>query len=261
LIFSTFIKILDNIDLKLKKPLQSFNPSILQSFNPPILQSFNPSILQSSNSLIHSSTHSILYSPMNEFWNQRYAEQELAYGHRPNAFFKSWIDQAARPGRLLLPAEGQGRNAVYAAQKGWEVDAFDLSETGQQRALQLAEEMGVSISYSLRDLSQLQLPPDHYDAVGLTFVHMPPPLRRKVHRQLVDSLKPGGRIVMEAFSPEQLGRKSGGPPSLPMLFDPEDLKVDFEALEIEQLESLIVTLDEGPYHQGEAAVVRLVGRK
>ena len=74
---------------------------------------------------------------MKEFWEIRYAEKQYAYGENPNVYFKEQLDKL-KPGKILLPAEGEGRNAVYAAKQGWEVMAFDLSSEGKNKAEKLA---------------------------------------------------------------------------------------------------------------------------
>lgn len=195
-----------------------------------------------------------------QFWDQRYSEEGFAYGITPNAFFAEQIQQFAK-GKLLLPAEGQGRNAVFAARLGWDVTAFDFSERAKERALSLAASENVEIDYQLKDYASLDLPEDEYDLVGLIFTHMAPELRHKVHRTILRSLKPGGDLIMEAFHKNQLGKSSGGPKSLDMLFGEEELQSDFAGMEIISLEEVTTTLDEGPHHQGEASLIRLVARK
>lgn len=199
-------------------------------------------------------------SQMKQHWDQRFGESIPAYGINPNHFFAQQLAEIKPAGRLLLPAEGQGRNAVYAAGLGWEVDAFDLSEVGRARALVLADSQKVSINYWIEDLATLSLPPNHYDIIGLVFMHLPPDLRETVHHKLVASLKAGGRIILQGFSKKQLGLQSGGPKNLAMLFSEAELSKDFEGLELE-IEEKRVVLDEGPYHQGEAEVITLVGTK
>ena len=76
---------------------------------------------------------------MKAFWNENYGNKEYIYGTKPNVFFKEQLDKL-KPGKILLPAEGEGRNAVYAASKGWSVTAFDISEIVHKKALQLAKE-------------------------------------------------------------------------------------------------------------------------
>jgi SAM-dependent methyltransferase len=197
---------------------------------------------------------------MKEFWNSRYQDEEYAYGIEPNTFFKSFID-ANPPGKILLPAEGEGRNAVYAALKGWEVCAFDYSEQARSKALRLAREKEVQINYVVFDLMNLNMDNQTYDAIALTFVHLPSKIRRSVHRHLENLLKPGGKLILEAFSKEQLRKDSGGPRNEDMLYNMETLREDFRYLNIDNIEQLETELNEGKYHQGVASVIRLRATK
>ena len=83
---------------------------------------------------------------MNDFWNDRYSNTDYAYGIQPNDFFKKTITKF-KPGKLLLPAEGEGRNAVFASKLGWDVTAFDLSINAKKKAEALAILEKVSINY------------------------------------------------------------------------------------------------------------------
>jgi SAM-dependent methyltransferase len=196
---------------------------------------------------------------MQNFWNQRYDEPDFAYGTQPNAFFAQMIDTLP-PGRLLLPGEGEGRQAVYAANRGWEVVAVDYSEAGREKALRLAAEQGVDFSYTIADLSTYA-PEGAFDLVAMIFLHLPPTIRSAVHSKLAAALRPGGHLLAEVFRPEQLGRDSGGPKKLEMLYDEASLRADFPGFTWQQFEACEVELDEGPYHQGKAAVWRLLGEK
>ena len=197
---------------------------------------------------------------MKTFWDERYAAPDYVYGTEPNAFFRSFID-GRPPGRILLPAEGEGRNAVYAARHGWEVTAFDYSEAGQAKALCLADRFEVKIDYRLADLEHFPFPVAAFDAVGLFFVHVPESIRPSFHQKVINALRPGGWLVLEAFSPEQVHFASGGPRQLELLYTPDQLRDDFSALDILEFQALETDLDEGPFHQGRAAVVRILGRK
>ena len=75
------------------------------------------------------------------FWDERYSTDEFIYGKEPNEFFRENLLKI-RPGKLFLPGEGEGRNAVFAAKNGWTVDATDQSEIGKLKALKLASESG-----------------------------------------------------------------------------------------------------------------------
>lgn len=196
---------------------------------------------------------------MQQFWDQRYQENEWVYGEAPNAFFKAFIDQQS-PGTLLLPAEGEGRNAIYAASKGWTVEAFDFSPVAREKALAGAAEKGVKIRYDLQDIAQFKAS-KHYDMVALLYVHLPEQLRRAFHTAIYKSIKPGGFLVLEAFAKEQIGLDSGGPKDPSLLYDAPSICQDFPFLHQLSCEQKEVILEEGPFHQGKAAVLRLIGQR
>jgi SAM-dependent methyltransferase len=197
---------------------------------------------------------------MKQFWDERYATSQFVYGKEPNGYFSSELDKLA-PGRILLPGEGEGRNAVHAALSGWEVDAFDQSRVAREKALAFAADMGVQVQYRACPLYEFPFQAHHYDVVGLTFFHVPGPDRMYLHKQVHETLVPGGIVILEAFHMEQLGRKTGGPQSPELLFDEEMLLSDFSGLKTVSLEKKIVFLNEGPFHQGEASVIRFTGVK
>lgn len=196
----------------------------------------------------------------NSFWDERYGKDFYAYGTEPNRFFKKFIDPLP-PGKILLPGEGEGRNAVYAAMKGWEVIAIDQSPEGKRKAEKLAREKQVSIAYSIIELTEFSFQPEEYDAIAMIFLHLSPEIRLSVHRNFVRSLKKGGHLLAEAFGKDQLGLSSGGPQVREMLYDEIILAQDFQQLEVIELYQTEEVLDEGPFHQGNAHLVRFIGRK
>ncbi len=197
-----------------------------------------------------------------DFWNERYIAEEYVYGKEPNCFFRNFINQKLQtPGKLLLPAEGEGRNAIFAAGHGYQVTAFDFSPDGKKKALRLAEEKKVSIEYILSDLQSFNYISAFYDLVGLFFVHQPPEIRSFLHKSVVDSLIPGGMICLEAFHTDQIHLHSGGPKSLDMLMHLDQLSEDFKSLDIIHLTKTERELDEGSYHQGKASLVQLIALK
>jgi len=196
---------------------------------------------------------------MQQFWNQRYAENKTVYGLRPNLFFKQFID-THQPGSLLLPAEGEGRNAVYAASKGWTVDAFDYSQVAREKALEFASSEKVRIDYQLKDLSEFRAA-KQYDAVALIYVHMPAALRKPFHQEVYNSITPGGFLVLEAFAKEQIHLESGGPRDISLLYDAPTLCGDFPCLHLISCGQQEIMLDEGIFHKGKAAVLRMLGQR
>lgn len=198
---------------------------------------------------------------MKDFWNKRYAGEEYAYGTSPNEFLKSELGKILNPGRILFPAEGEGRNAVYAASLGWDVVAFDVSEMGMEKALRLAEKNKVTIEYLLQGYQTINLPQESFDVIGLFFAHMPSELRAQYHQNLSGFLKPGGKIIMEAFSEYQLGRSSGGPQNIAMLFSKEKLEHDFRSLKNLSIKETERELSEGGSHKGMASLIQLTAEK
>ena len=195
------------------------------------------------------------------FWNGYYTEEAYAYGTEPNSYFRQRLD-ALPPGRLLLLAEGEGRNAVYAARCGWEVTAVDFSAEARAKALRLAGAQGVRLDYQVADLIALGWRrPGHYDAVGLIYAHLAPADRRAVHAAAAASLAPGGRLFLEAFSPQQLGSPSGGPRMAGMLYEPAALAEDFAGLALLEDQTLSVVLCEGSFHAGPASVMRMLATR
>jgi SAM-dependent methyltransferase len=197
---------------------------------------------------------------MREFWDERYQVEEYVYGKSPNTFFKTQLDQLD-PGHILLPGEGEGRNAVYAATRGWKVTAFDVSMEGRKKSLRLAEERGVTIEYDLVPYLGFNQPGKFFDAIGLFFTHQPSEMRRQFHKGLQKIVRPGGVVLLEAFHKDQVSRNTGGPKNIDFLFDEAGLTEDFSDLKIVQLKTLTRVLDEGPFHQGEAEVVQMVARR
>jgi cyclopropane fatty-acyl-phospholipid synthase-like methyltransferase len=194
------------------------------------------------------------------FWDERYSSREYVYGIDPNEFFKQQID-FIQPGKLLLPGEGEGRNAVYAAKCGWMVDAFDQSTNAQNKALKLAEKNNLNINYTIVDLNQFNPAGNYYNAAAIIFVHFDPLVREIFHQKIIDSLKPGGKLILESFSKNQLGKNSGGPQELEMLYAFNDAMNDFKEMKSILLEEKNIFLNEGDKHSGDASVIRFVGEK
>ena len=197
---------------------------------------------------------------MSNFWDDRYSRKEYIYGTSPNEFFKTQLDKI-KPGKLLMLAEGEGRNAVYAAKHGWNVDAVDSSQQAKVKALNLAGQNNITINYEVESLNIFIPERSKYDALGIIFVHLDQELIKKVHARAIEALKPGGKIILQVFEKEQLGRKSGGPDRLELLCSIDDVKNNFETLSTEILNKEKILLSEGQYHSGEAVVINFVGKK
>lgn len=192
-------------------------------------------------------------------WDERYAGVARAYGSEPNRWLAAQAPRIRPGGRVLSLGEGEGRNAVWLASQGFSVVAVDASSVGLEKARRLATERGVTIETIVEDLARYRPEPASYDAVVSIFVHLPPEIRAGVHAAAEAALKPGGVLVVEAFTPRQLAFESGGPRQAVLLYEPATLRTDFAGMEWETLDETEVDLDEGPFHQGRAAVVRGLG--
>jgi len=189
-------------------------------------------------------------------WDSRYSAEEYIYGTEPNTYLKETLSKLS-PGRILFPAEGEGRNAVYAATAGWQVDAFDQSEAGRHKALKLAAMKSVKINYDISSIEDWQVEDVLYDCIVLIFIHLPPEMRMAFHSKMIAALKPGGMIIFEAFSKKQFPRNSGGPKDPEMLYGADDIRQDFTSMNITDFAETLVNLDEGLLHKGLAEVIRL----
>ncbi len=197
---------------------------------------------------------------MSLHWDERYNRKEYVYGSIPNVFFENQLTDL-KPGVILLPCEGEGRNALFAAQSNWNVVAFDSSEVGKNKAMALATQNNVSYDYQILDVNEANFEPESFDVIALIYAHFKPQLRSKFHATIQRWLKPEGKIILEAFNTEQLNYSSGGPKDLDMLYSTEILSKDFEGMKIELIETSTIVLDEGAFHQGDAAVIRFVAQK
>lgn len=198
-------------------------------------------------------------------WNERYSKDEFAYGEEPNNYLKEQLTKQD-VGTILFPAEGEGRNAVYASKMGWKVSAFDISNEGKSKALKLAEKNNVTIDYKVGELETLGFENEQFDAIALIYAHFPADIKSKYHQTLDKYLKKDGIIIFEAFSKKHIdyvtaNEKVGGPKDIDSLFSIDEIKADFPNYEIIELVEKEIELNEGVFHNGTGSVIRFVGRK
>lgn len=194
-----------------------------------------------------------------QFWNARYAEYPSVYGDRPNEFLAETLAKW-KPGKLLLPAEGEGRNAHYCIEQGWCVEAFDYSAVACEKA---RKRVGESALFSIQEasLESYHCPHPRFDVIAFIFAPIHEDQLESVLQRYATYLKPGGRLIMEAFTKEQLNNTSGGPKDLAFLLTDELVRAVQLDVKLDYCESLETVLDEGHFHQGKAAVVRAIWMK
>lgn len=203
--------------------------------------------------------------PWIDRWNKRYRKEEFAYGEQPNDYLKEQLKKLP-VGAILFPAEGEGRNAVFAAKLGWNVSAFDISIEGKNKALRLTAANKVTIDYQVGELQTLNYNSGQFDAVALIYAHFPADIKSSYHKTLDKYLRKNGIVILEAFSKRHLdyiakNEKMGGPRDIDMLFSVDEITSDFDNYEIIELVEKEIELSEGLFHNGKGSVIRFVGRK
>ena len=193
-------------------------------------------------------------------WDERYDHERYFYGRTPNYFVAEQL-QLLEPGRGLYLAEGEGRNGVFAAGLGHRVTGIDTRAVGRRKALDLAADRGVQITFIMGDITTHPWDKDTWDHIVLCFAHLDPAAMQDVHRRVAESLAPGGTLILVSFNKAQLGRKTGGPPDLAMLHDLEELKGQFPGVDLEYAEEREVDLREADGHAGLAMVNEIAGTK
>lgn len=202
---------------------------------------------------------------MKEFWDERYGQEEYIYGEEPNAYLKDKLKDIPT-GKILFPAEGEGRNSVYAAGLGWESYAFDQSEEGKNKALLLAKKKGVEVDYKIANLDTIEYPEEYFDALSLIYAHFPLANRREYHKKLSKFIRAKGLLIIEGFSKEHAEYQkenptAGGPKNIDMLYDLNELLDDFPGFEVIEAIEEEIFLEEGAHHLGKASVIRVKALK
>ncbi|HET8695650.1 MAG TPA: class I SAM-dependent methyltransferase [Aquabacterium sp.] len=201
---------------------------------------------------------------MREFWNQKFEGDAYKYGEQPNAFLKQEAGRIRPHANVLVPGDGEGRNGVWLAEQGHQVVSVDCSDVGLVKAQDLARRRGVErqVQTRLADLTEWRPAPQAFDAVVVCYLHLPSSQRPAVMANLLQALKPGGLLVLEAFHPNQLGLTSGGPKDVDLLYTLQALRDDASHSDVAGAELLgwegEVDLNEGPFHQGRAQVTRWI---
>ncbi len=194
------------------------------------------------------------------FWNDRYAVASHVYGEAPNAFVAQAAPQIPA-GPVLCLAEGEGRNAVHLATLGHRITAVDQSEVGLAKARRLAGARGVEIEIVVADLASYSITVGAWAGIVATFAHLPPDLRRRIHRDVVAGLQPGGVFVLEAYTPAQLAFGTGGPKSPELLMNLASLRDELAGLEFLVGREIEREVIEGDGHTGRGAVVQILARR
>lgn len=195
-----------------------------------------------------------------DFWNEKFANTEYAYGTEPNEFLAASVAKL-KPGAALSLAEGEGRNAVWLAQQGFAVSSIEQSEKGVAKTLRLALQRGVIVMAERGELETFHIQPNSWDLIVSIYAHTPQELRRKLHRQVVAGLKPGGVFILEAYTPAQIPNNTGGPKDASLMPTAELLRSELNGLVFDHIAEVERDVMEGSLHTGTAQVVQVVAHR
>ena len=195
-------------------------------------------------------------------WNKRFAADGYLFGTEPNAWLREHAGVWSPGQRVLCVADGEGRNSVWLARRGLQVEAFDIAEVGVAKARRLAAERGVSVDFQVADCDGFAWPEAHYDGVAAIFVQFADPaLRERLFAHMQRCLKPGGTLLLQGYTPKQLEYRTGGPPLLSHLYTADLLREAFAAMDIVEMRDYEADVAEGSGHHGRSALIGLVARR
>jgi SAM-dependent methyltransferase len=197
-----------------------------------------------------------------DFWNRRFAVDSYIFGTQPAAFLVDNARYISPGSRVLVPADGEGRNSVFLAELGHRVVATDIAEEGIAKAQKLADARGVSVGFQHLDLQGWRWPEAEFDAVVAVFIQFAPPaFRDEIFAGLRRAVRPGGVVLLHGYTPKQLDYRTGGPSVVEQLYTEELLRSAFGDWELLRVAAYERELDEGEGHRGRSAVIDLIARR
>lgn len=203
------------------------------------------------------------FSDSADFWNKRFDTPDYIFGRAPNEYLQNQAERYLKKGNTVLcVADGEGRNSVWLAKQGMQVDAFDLSEIALKKAVALATEEVAQVQFTLASSDTWNWQPNQYDAVVGIFIQFADPvMRTRLFAQMASTLKPGGFLIIQGYTPKQLEFKTGGPSIVEHLYTEDMIFTLIGDLEPVDLCLYEKELSEGPKHTGMSALLGLVARK
>ncbi|MDP1524937.1 MAG: class I SAM-dependent methyltransferase [Rhodocyclaceae bacterium] len=204
----------------------------------------------------------------NALWTERFraAGEDYLFGITPNRFLAHRAERLREGRTALSVADGEGRNSVWLAEQGLDVTAVEITEVAVEKARKLAAGRNVAVKFEVGDMLALDWPPvrhhNAYDWVIGIFIQFAGPAER-LHQMtaLKWVTRPGGRILLQGYTPKQLDYKTGGPSALENLYTPGILSQLFADWEIEELVAYEDVIEEGIGHRGRSALIGMVARK
>lgn len=200
-------------------------------------------------------------NPM-ETWDARFSSDEYIFGTEANHYLVQCAPTLKPVMKVLAVSDGEGRNSVWLAQQGMETTAFDISPKGVEKARALAKQAKVAVQFAVSDCDSWEWAPDKYDAVVAIFIqYADPEMRARLFLNMIKTLKAGGILILQGYTPKQLEYKTGGPPNIEHLYTEDLLREAFSSCDILELKTYEMEMQEGPQHAGISALVGMVARK
>ncbi len=197
---------------------------------------------------------------MDNQWDERFNRDTYVYGTAPNPFIQ-YISEQLEGKNVLTIAEGEGRNAVYLAEQGFNVTAWDYSKIGLKKTEALAQQRGVHVKTELIDLETVEWQSEQWDVIVNVWGHVRAHAKHDLLQGVKQAVKSGGLFVTEMYSVHQLNYKTGGPPVLEMLYTPEDILHNFSDWEYIHFYYGEAERNEGSFHTGRCHVIQALLRK
>lgn len=196
-----------------------------------------------------------------DLWDSRYREEGHAYGTTPSLYLMEKRPLLKRGQCVALPADGSARNAVWLAEQGLDALSLDFSTEALARGREWAAQRGVQVRFERADITQWTWPTAAFDWVVSVYCHLAPDVRARIHGEMLNALRPGGYILLEAFHKEQMAYQSGGPRDVAMLYDEALLRADFAGAEMLELRKERCELDESRLHRGPGILIRMLAQR
>ena len=197
-----------------------------------------------------------------ERWQARFSEPGYAFGKEPNYFIKSRAQLLPRSGQALAIADGEGRNGIWLAEQGLKVLSIDFSPLAQAKARALAAERGVNVNFELADVHTWRYPEAVFDVLVEIFTQFSSPHERSLKwAGMRRTLKPGGLLIIQGYTPKQLKYSTGGPKHAENLYTRAMLQQAFSDYRDLTIVNEEREMHEGASHRGMSAVISLTARK